>query len=124
MDAARTVFLALSDPLRLRCLALMAAHGEVCVCEFVRALAVAQPKVSRHLAALRDAGLVVARREAQWLHYRIAPDLAGWRRDALTAAVEAARADPAFETDLARLRAVAGTGPGAAEQPQRPEKAP
>lgn len=105
MEAARTVFLALSDPLRLRCLALMAARGELCVCQVVAALDVAQPKVSRHLAVLRDAGIAVARREAQWLHYRIAPDLEPWRRDAVMAAVRAAQADAQHAADLERLDA-------------------
>jgi len=105
MEKARTIFLALSDPLRLRALALVAARGELCVCEVVAALDAPQPKVSRHLAVLRDAGVCVARREAQWLHYRIAPDLEGWPHDAVTAAVRAAQADPQHAADLERLQA-------------------
>ncbi len=105
MEHARRIFLALSDPLRLRCLALMAARGELCVCEVVAALDAPQPKVSRHLAVLRDAGIAVARREAQWLHYRIAPDLDGWPDEAVTAAVRAAQADPQHAADLERLSA-------------------
>jgi hypothetical protein len=54
---------------------------------------------------LRDAGIAVARREAQWLHYRIAPDLDGWPYEAVTAAVRAAQADPHHAADLARLHA-------------------
>jgi ArsR family transcriptional regulator len=63
-------FRALADRTRLRVLNLMGA-GEVCVCFFVEILKTNQPKVSRHLAYLRRAGVVGARREGQWMHYRI-----------------------------------------------------
>jgi ArsR family transcriptional regulator len=63
-----TLFQALSDPTRLRLLSLMAA-GEVCVCYFVEILDETQPKISRHLAYLRRAGLVSARRDGKWMHY-------------------------------------------------------
>ena len=64
-------FSALADRTRLRLLNLM-RDSEVCVCYFVEILGVSQPKVSRHLAYLRRAGLVAARRDATWVHYRIA----------------------------------------------------
>jgi ArsR family transcriptional regulator len=63
-----TLFQALGDPTRLRLLNLMAA-GEVCVCYFVEIFDEAQPKISRHLAYLRRAGLVAARRDGKWMHY-------------------------------------------------------
>src|SRR5215510_7464334 len=63
-------FVALSDRTRLRLLNLMGAD-EVCVCFFVEILKTNQPKISRHLAYLRRAGIVGARREGQWMHYRI-----------------------------------------------------
>ena len=66
-----TLFQALSDPTRLRLLSLMAA-GEVCVCYFVEILDETQPKISRHLAYLRRAGLVSARRDGKWVHYGLA----------------------------------------------------
>ncbi|MDT7809532.1 MAG: ArsR family transcriptional regulator, arsenate/arsenite/antimonite-responsive transcriptional [Acidobacteriota bacterium] len=65
------LFKALADRTRLRLLNLMAA-GEVCVCFFVEVLETNQPKISRHLAYLRRAGVVSARREGKWMHYRIA----------------------------------------------------
>ena len=65
-------FSALSDPTRLRLLNLM-GDGEVCVCFFVEALEESQPKISRHLAYLRRAGVVSARRDGKWIHYRIVP---------------------------------------------------
>ena len=67
---AETLFRALADRTRLRLLNLMAA-GEVCVCFFVEVLGESQPKISRHLAYLRRAGVVSARREGKWMHYCI-----------------------------------------------------
>jgi ArsR family transcriptional regulator, arsenate/arsenite/antimonite-responsive transcriptional repressor len=70
-------FLALGDRTRLRLLNLM-GDRELCVCYFVEILDQSQPKISRHLAYLRRAGMVVARREGKWMHYRIAmPQNAG-----------------------------------------------
>ena len=63
-------FQALGDNTRLRLLNLM-GDQEICVCYFVEILAQAQPKISRHLAYLRRAGIVEARREGKWMHYRI-----------------------------------------------------
>src|SRR5689334_25169177 len=63
-------FRALADRTRLRLINLM-SRGEVCVCFFVEILKTNQPKISRHLAYLRRAGIVDARREGQWMHYRI-----------------------------------------------------
>ncbi|MGA9718757.1 MAG: metalloregulator ArsR/SmtB family transcription factor, partial [Acidobacteriaceae bacterium] len=63
-------FQALGDRTRLRLLNLMGGQ-ELCVCYFVQVLQQPQPKISRHLAYLRRAGLVAARREGKWMHYRI-----------------------------------------------------
>jgi ArsR family transcriptional regulator len=60
----------LADRTRLRLLNLMGG-GEVCVCFFVEVLGTNQPKISRHLAYLRRAGVVAARREGKWMHYRV-----------------------------------------------------
>jgi ArsR family transcriptional regulator, arsenate/arsenite/antimonite-responsive transcriptional repressor len=64
------LFRALADRTRLRLLNLM-GKDEVCVCFFVEVLKTNQPKISRHLAYLRRAGVVAARREGKWMHYRI-----------------------------------------------------
>jgi ArsR family transcriptional regulator len=64
------LFKALADRTRLRLLNLM-GDDEVCVCFFVEVLKTNQPKISRHLAYLRKAGLVGARREGKWMHYRV-----------------------------------------------------
>ena len=63
-------FRALADKTRLRLLNLIGSD-EVCVCFFVEILKTNQPKISRHLAYLRRAGIVDARREGQWMHYRV-----------------------------------------------------
>lgn len=65
-----TFFLALANKTRLRLLNLM-RENEVCVCFFTEVLGESQPKISRHLAYLRNAGLVSARREGKWMHYKI-----------------------------------------------------
>jgi ArsR family transcriptional regulator, arsenate/arsenite/antimonite-responsive transcriptional repressor len=64
------LFRALADPTRLRLLNLI-ADREICVCYFVEILRTSQPKVSRHLAYLRRAGIVASRREGKWMHYRL-----------------------------------------------------
>ncbi len=72
LTALTAVCQALGDETRLRILGLL-ADGEVCVCDIHQALSLTQPKVSRHLARLRRAGLVIARRDGLWMHYRLAP---------------------------------------------------
>jgi ArsR family transcriptional regulator len=67
---AEKFFLALSDRTRLRLLNLI-QDDEVCVCFFTEVLQAPQPTISRHLAYLRRAGVVSARREGKWMHYRI-----------------------------------------------------
>jgi ArsR family transcriptional regulator, arsenate/arsenite/antimonite-responsive transcriptional repressor len=66
------IFAALADPTRLRLLHLMKAD-EVCVCFLQGVLQTNQPKISRHLAYLKKAGLVEARRDGKWMHYRLKP---------------------------------------------------
>lgn len=71
VDALAGLCKALADPTRLRILGVLGG-GEVCVCDIHEALSLTQPKVSRHLAYLRRAGLVTARRDGLWMHYRLA----------------------------------------------------
>jgi ArsR family transcriptional regulator, arsenate/arsenite/antimonite-responsive transcriptional repressor len=70
LQELETFFLALADKTRLRLLNLM-RDEEICVCFFTEVLGESQPKISRHLAYLRNAGLVEARRDGKWMHYRI-----------------------------------------------------
>ncbi len=96
------LFKALADPTRLRLINLM-GDDEVCVCFFVEVLKTNQPKISRHLAYLRRAGVVAARREGKWIHYRIVepPDPQATK---IFAQVRVwLKTDPAMQRDRARL---------------------
>jgi len=68
----------LADDTRLKSLLLIEAEQELCVCELTAALELSQPKVSRHLAQLRAAELLLDRRQGQWVYYRINPKLPAW----------------------------------------------
>jgi len=70
LASLETLFKALADRTRLRILALL-LDGEICVCNIHESLGEPQPKVSRHLAYLRAAGLVETRRTGLWVHYRL-----------------------------------------------------
>jgi ArsR family transcriptional regulator, arsenate/arsenite/antimonite-responsive transcriptional repressor len=97
-----TLFAALADTTRLRLLNLMAGR-EVCVCYFVEILRQSQPKISRHLAYLRKAGIVSARREGKWMHYRITAPADPGSKAILDAALASLRINPQMQADLARL---------------------
>lgn len=101
-----TLFRALADETRLQCLLLLADQGELCVCELTHALGVAQPKISRHLASLREAGVVDDRRAGQWIHYRLHPNLPEWARAVLREAHGKVRRSTAF---LSQCRAIKAT---------------
>ena len=88
VDQLETVFKALADRTRLRILALL-GNNEVCVCHIHDSLGLPQPTVSRHLAYLRRTGLVDARRDGVWMHYRVARSLDSNVQTVLNAAVEA-----------------------------------
>ncbi|HEY6141400.1 MAG TPA: metalloregulator ArsR/SmtB family transcription factor [Thermoanaerobaculia bacterium] len=104
-EALEALFQALGDRTRLRLLNLM-ADGEVCVCFFIEILGEPQPKISRHLAYLRSAGLVAARREAKWAHYAIAPPEHAAARAAFDAVMETLREDREMQRDRAALTRV------------------
>ncbi|MFO2466535.1 metalloregulator ArsR/SmtB family transcription factor [Pseudomonas sp. 15FMM2] len=73
-----TVFKCLADETRARMTLLIAREGELCVCELTCALDQSQPKISRHLAQLRACGLLMDRRQGQWIYYRLHPELPEW----------------------------------------------
>jgi len=93
----------LADATRLRALTLMDHETELCVCELVHALDLSQPKISRHLAALREAGLIRSRRYAQWIFYSIEPDLPAWQKQVLQAAFTGMQTEPQIRQDQTRL---------------------
>ena len=75
---SQLIFDAFADPTRRRILALLANQGELCVCELTAALDMVQPKISRHLATLKDAELVIPRRAGTWMHYRLGNNVPDW----------------------------------------------
>ncbi|RLQ22152.1 ArsR family transcriptional regulator [Seongchinamella sediminis] len=77
MDAL-SLFKCLADETRLSVVLLIWEQGELCVCELTAALALSQPKVSRHLGQLRDCGLLSTRRAGQWVYYAINSELPPW----------------------------------------------
>jgi ArsR family transcriptional regulator, arsenate/arsenite/antimonite-responsive transcriptional repressor len=97
-----TLFAALADRTRLRLLNLMDGR-EVCVCYFVEILKQGQPKISRHLAYLRRAGIVEARRDGKWMHYRIERPDDPKAALILDAALQSFRTDRDMQADLERL---------------------
>lgn len=101
---ANSLFSTLSNEIRLRCLMLLQLEGELCVCELTHALDLAQPMISRHLALLRETGMVSDRREGQWIYYSINPDLAQWAKEILETTVKATKKQSPFNDDLKALR--------------------
>jgi len=96
------LFAGLADPTRLRLLNLMNGR-EVCVCYFVEILRQGQPKISRHLAYLRKAGIVSARREGKWMHYRITTQADEAAGSILTAVLTSLANDKQMQADRAKL---------------------
>lgn len=105
--APAEVFRALADETRLRAVVLLHGEGELCVCELTEALGISQPKMSRHLATLRDACLVRSRRQGFWVHYRIAPGLPAWVISVLTASRDGLADQSPFRDDRRRLARMA-----------------
>lgn len=104
MDAADKFYVALNDRYRRRILALLLQEDEVCVCEMVEVLRLPQPKVSRHLAVLRDARIVTVRRSGTWIFYRISPEVPLWVYKSLESMAHGSGKDPTFVADAARLQ--------------------
>lgn len=77
MDQA-DFFKCLSDPTRLDILKIILERQNVCVCEITEILQLSQPKISRHLALLRNLSILLDERKGQWVYYRLNPDLPEW----------------------------------------------
>ncbi|WJW74295.1 metalloregulator ArsR/SmtB family transcription factor [Thiohalobacter sp. IOR34] len=101
---APSFFRLLGDATRLRALLLLQQEGELCVCELTHALGQSQPKISRHLAQLRDAGVALPRRAGQWMYYRINPDLPAWAQACLAATAEQLAGEAPYAGDRKALR--------------------
>lgn len=99
---ASRLFKALGDETRLRIVALL-AHGELCVCHFESALGLAQSNTSRQLGVLRAAGIVEARRDGNWVYYRLAPQMDDFCKAQLKALVSAFTKREVLRLDVERL---------------------
>jgi ArsR family transcriptional regulator len=97
------LFRLFGDLTRLRVLVLLVRKGELCVCELTHALGEIQPKISRHLALLREAEVVLDRRQGQWIYYRLNPELAEWARAVLDATAQGVAGRAPFNRDLCSL---------------------
>ena len=107
LDRLEDAFKALADRTRLRILALL-GNNEVCVCHLHDTLGVPQPTMSRHLAYLRRTGLVSARRDGVWMHYRVSPSLDPEIRQVLDSAVRALRSVTTTAKDRAQFEKAFG----------------
>jgi ArsR family transcriptional regulator, arsenate/arsenite/antimonite-responsive transcriptional repressor len=96
------LFRVLADRTRLRLLNLI-ADKEICVCFFVEILGTSQPKISRHLAYLRRAGMVAARRQGRWMHYRLLTPQDAVASAILKETLSHLRQMPDMRADLAKL---------------------
>ncbi|HEV7475068.1 MAG TPA: metalloregulator ArsR/SmtB family transcription factor [Pyrinomonadaceae bacterium] len=101
------LFKALADTTRLRLINLIGAD-EVCVCFFVEVLKINQPKISRHLAYLRRAGVVSARREGKWMHYRLVEPPDRHAANIFREVRVALKENSAMKSDRARLQKICG----------------
>lgn len=109
------VMKALSDPGRLKVLKMLEAR-EMCACEIISLLGLAQPTVSRHLKVLADAGLVTGRKVGSWVHYRLAPAPASPYARAMLAALPGwLEGDPEIRAMRAAQAGLAPLRPGASD---------
>ncbi len=98
------VFAALSNPVRLRCLYLLATNEEICVCDLAGSLDISQPSASKALANLRAAQLLRDRRETNWIYYQLRSDLPSWLELTINALVADLSKDAVSAADEKRLR--------------------
>lgn len=96
------LFRVLADCTRLRLLNLMSGQ-EICVCYLVEVLRISQPKISRHLAYLRNSGIVEARREGRWMHYRIVDPPDATLAQILKQVLARLSEDSSIQQDYARM---------------------
>jgi len=101
------VFAALSNPVRLRCLYLLATNEEICVCELAEALQISQPSASKALANLKSIELLSDRREANWIYYQLRSDLPSWLNVVINAVVGDLAGEKVCTADEKRFRRLA-----------------
>jgi ArsR family transcriptional regulator len=101
------LFKCLADDTRLRCLVLLHQEKRLCVCELTYSLAMSQPKISRHLALLRQIKVVQDSREGQWVYYQINAELPAWVNEILDVIAQETNQRAHIQEDRARLQAMA-----------------
>ncbi len=101
--APQELFTLLSDETRLRCLSLLHKKSELCVCEFSQILESIQPKVSRHLSALRRSGLVLDERRGQWVYYRLNDRLDVWVKNVMGTIFTNLEAQEPYLSDVKKM---------------------
>lgn len=94
----------LANETRLRCMMLLLAREELCVCDIGDALDVSQPMISRHLAQLRACDLVSDHRQGQWVYYRLHGGLGSWYREVLATTRAGLGTEAPYSEDLSRLQ--------------------
>lgn len=98
---------AMSDETRVRIVNLLLHTGELCVCDLEQTLNFSQPKISRHLAYLRDSDLVQDRKDGQWVYYALKDQLSPEISASLTAFKETVRFNEPLKADLIKLKNLA-----------------
>ncbi|MDG3086675.1 metalloregulator ArsR/SmtB family transcription factor [Vibrio hannami] len=101
-------FKILSDETRMRCLLLIAREEGLCVCELTEALNESQPKISRHLAQLRQSGVLIDERKGQWVMYRVSDSLPGWLAKIIDGLKSSNCLKEQYQQDIERLNAMGG----------------
>lgn len=108
MRSPLSLLRALSDETRLRLMSLLHSQGELCVCELTHVLQLSQPKISRHLAILREQKILKDRREGQWIYYRVHPDMPAWGLRTLDALMEGVEDKAPYHADMVRMQQMQG----------------
>ncbi len=103
MITPNELFSLLSDETRLRCLVLLQKKGELCVCEISQIIGSIQPKMSRHLALMRNSGLVSDERRGQWVYYSLNPSLPDWAKKIIESTLENLQKEEPYNSDIDRL---------------------
>ena len=103
MITPNELFSLLSDETRLRCLVLLQKEGELCVCEMSQIIGSTQPKMSRHLALMRNSGLVLDERRGQWVYYSLNPSLPNWAKRIIESTLENLKKEEPYSSDIGVL---------------------
>jgi len=104
MSECVRLFKALGDETRLRMLLVLSQLGELCACDLESGLDVTQSRASRHLATLRDAGVIQDRRDGTWLYYRPAEPMPAFAKDTVAAFVRTQKSCSQARADLKKTR--------------------